>query len=397
MGKRIDNVKAALGDGSTRIRVIGTAVVLVVGAVIGLLSFKGRSDSGVAAATTPAAPVAGTVATAPAAQSHPVYDGLVAKQNSNAVAEAQRSGASAVPVIRAQPVESMDPPVDVPPPPAPEVNASSTPPQPGPNPEEEKARLAKQEARKQAMMKQASLMMNSWDPSAHNAITVLASAKAEQSTADVGSATASGMTTSSRPTPASIQPSAPKVLAVAGVDIYYALSRTAINSDLPGPVVVDVVTGPLKGAVLIGAYTLPKNASATVLSFKTASNVPGASASIAIDAIAVDVATTSYGIASDVDHHSLERWGSLLGASFLKGAGKAVTAMGQNSNVISTPTQTVIQTDKLNTKQIVTAGLGEFGDQLSEEVKGGFNRPPTVTVKARQEMGILFLADVVTK
>ena len=42
-----------------------------------------------------------------------------------------------------------------------------------------------------------------------------------------------------------------------------------------------------------------------------------------IDAFAIDLATARTALASDVDHHALERWGSLLAASFLEGYGNA--------------------------------------------------------------------------
>ena len=111
-----------------------------------------------------------------------------------------------------------------------------------------------------------------------------------------------------------------------------------------------------------------------------------------IDAYAIDLATARTALATDVDHHTLERWGSLLAASFPGGYGNAVrashsiTTVGLLGNVVSVPK------DDLDHEDIVREAVGTVGERMGDAVAENFQRPNTITVDAGTGLGVLIVA-----
>ena len=113
---------------------------------------------------------------------------------------------------------------------------------------------------------------------------------------------------------------------------------------------------------------------------------------IRINAVAIHPDTAQTALASSVDHHYLQRYGSLFAASFLSGYSQAV--LSSNKTIIYTPGGISDQTAALSPNDKLMVGLGEFGKQISTDVKAGFNRPPTVVVHSGVGIGVLFMQSV---
>lgn len=124
-----------------------------------------------------------------------------------------------------------------------------------------------------------------------------------------------------------------KVLIKAGTILYASLD-TAVNSDEPGPVMGTIVQGDYKGAKIVGALQSAQSTDnrpeKIILSFTTLSPLD-APASLSISAVAVDPDSARTALASDVDHHYLLRYGTLLASSFATGYAKVISSQGSST------------------------------------------------------------------
>jgi intracellular multiplication protein IcmE len=178
-------------------------------------------------------------------------------------------------------------------------------------------------------------------------------------------------------------------------DIAFAILETAVNSDEPGPVMAKIVSGPLQGSKVIGQMALAGvNAEKATLNF-TVLNMPSSPKSIAFSAVAIDPETSRTAMATDVDHHYLLRYGSMLGGAFLEGMGNAVTEGIKNPGLTQTSSGGAVAPapNPVDTRQQVITGLGNMGAKIGENLNV-FNRPSTITIKSGTSMGLLLLADL---
>lgn len=181
-------------------------------------------------------------------------------------------------------------------------------------------------------------------------------------------------------------------------DVLFAVLDTSINSDEPGPILATVVSGKLKGAKLIGSFTLPANADKMVISFNALS-VPGAAKTVSISAYAIDPNTARTALSSNTDHHYLLRYGSLFASSFLEGFGNAFQSANTTVTIGGTgggdniTVQNGIGRSALENAVIGLATLGKSWGQAAQKT---FNRPTTVDVYSGTGLGILFTQDLVS-
>ncbi|MCE3237704.1 MAG: hypothetical protein K0R24_685 [Gammaproteobacteria bacterium] len=173
--------------------------------------------------------------------------------------------------------------------------------------------------------------------------------------------------------------------------IAYAVLDTGVNSDYPDtPVMATIVQGPLKGAKLIGKLTLAKDQDKVSLSF-TQMNKEEWPATKTVSAFAVDPDTARTVLASNVDHHYLERYGAIMAASFLTGYSSAITQAGQSTTGVFGTSATH---PALSPGNKIAVGLGQIGTNLSAMMQSKVNKPATVQVNSGVGLGILFVSDV---
>ncbi len=191
------------------------------------------------------------------------------------------------------------------------------------------------------------------------------------------------------------KPTGPAVIKAG--DIAFAVLNTSVNSDEPGPVLATIVGGKYSGSKLIGSIQKPATItgvkqSAVTLTFNTMS-VPKQPNSTSVSAVAIDPDTARTAVASDVDKHYLQRYGTLFASSFLEGYGNAITSSGSVAFTPSTGGTTTFQ-QQLDPTEEFMAALGEVGTTLGQQLEDVFDRPYTITVDSGTSLGILFLTDV---
>lgn len=177
--------------------------------------------------------------------------------------------------------------------------------------------------------------------------------------------------------------------------ILFAVLDTAVDSDQPGPVMATIVSGSLKGSKLLGSMT-PNTTSETIALNFTAINMPNEANSMGINAVAIDPDTARTALASDVDHHYMYRWGSLLASSFVQGYASAVASSGNTSTTSqgAAGTVTTTSTPALDAKQQLFSGIAAVGTKWSQVVGQNFQRPITITIDQGTGIGVLVTSDL---
>lgn len=172
-------------------------------------------------------------------------------------------------------------------------------------------------------------------------------------------------------------------------EIEYAQILIEANSDVPGPVLAQLVSGPLAGAKLLGSFSVAEEY--LVLSFNTivvdGINKP-------ITAIAMDPGTTLSGVATEVDHRYWSRVLLPAAAKFLEGIGKAISEDTETTVTVSG--DTVIQEQKaLDFEQELGKGFEEGLGEVAEFMEDEADKVKVLVRVARgTAVGILFTEPV---
>lgn len=171
---------------------------------------------------------------------------------------------------------------------------------------------------------------------------------------------------------------------------YYAINLLTVNSDIQGsPVLVEVPTGPLKGSRFIGKFEHQNEH--LLLSFQEL--VLEAGDVVSVQAYAIDPSTASTGLASDVDHHWLERYALPFIADLVSGVGHAVAQSGATtSSYMGTGGVSEVETHREYTAQDeAKIAAGKASERLSNQLMRNANRPVTVTLEQGQPIGIVII------
>jgi intracellular multiplication protein IcmE len=233
----------------------------------------------------------------------------------------------------------------------------------------------------EAMQRQMQQLLEGWSPKGIKDVTVIRAEdlKTEQK-ADQAAATAAA---------ANAQQQQKKVVPAGTVS--YAQLLTEANSDVPGPILAQIVSGPLTGARAIGSFQVANGYEKyLVLRFKIADKK---GKDYQIDAYALDPDTTLGGMATEVDERYFARVILPAAAGFLQGMGQALS-VGNSS--IETNGSTTIATQAGNGyKQGIYNGLGTAAQTMGSFFQEQANlTKPLVRVAAGTPMGIFFVAPV---
>lgn len=186
-----------------------------------------------------------------------------------------------------------------------------------------------------------------------------------------------------------------KVIVPAG-DIAYAQLLIEANSDIKGPIVALVVSGPFSGARALGSFT--REDEYLVMQFTSITGKEGHS--IPITAFAVDPATTLTGLATDVDHRYWTRIILPAAAKFVEGVGSAIAEKGTTTVTVSSGGDSTSTQDNSNidVEQELYKGVEEASKTVGEILKeDGKDVEPLVRVKAGTPIGLLFTVPVTDK
>jgi intracellular multiplication protein IcmE len=175
--------------------------------------------------------------------------------------------------------------------------------------------------------------------------------------------------------------------------ILYARLVGRVNSDVPGPVIGEILQGPFTGARLLGNFRFSERG--VILQFSSMA-VPyreegeDKSETVPIGAVAVDTQHLGTAMATDIDRHIVERVALAFGTAFMTGVGRAI---GQGGATVTQGFGTRETTyPRLDTTQQLWVGAGEAANavgRVAESIWG--NRRTTITVDAGTPFGLLFL------
>lgn len=181
----------------------------------------------------------------------------------------------------------------------------------------------------------------------------------------------------------------PANVILAAGKVEYAQMMLEANSDIPGPVVAMIVSGPFNGGKLMGSFTRQEDY--LVIKYNTLVTKKGTS--VKINAIAVDPQTSLTGVATDVDHRYFQRIVLPAAAKFVEGLGSAYSQTTQTTSQSASSTTTT--SEDMNTKQEFGKAVEEAASKVSEVLdEDGKNTQPLVKVAAGTPLGILFMDSV---
>lgn len=324
----------------------------------------------------------------------PEYQKILESSNQQRAQQAIQNGQSAIPtpvgnIASVEPAKNETPQDPL----AMWRQAEAPKPAPTPNlgaPENNQAQQQKQNDLTQLtndMQAQIGTLMQAWAPT--QATVVSFSTKDQQAPNGTNPAASSTGTSTSTTAAATPQPKA-KVIVPAG-DIVYGSMITEANSDVPGPILAQIMSGPLSGGRLIGKFQVSDDLLViqfTVLSINAHT--------YAVDALALDPNTTLGGMATETDQRYFSRLVLPAAAAFISQFGQAISQPSQTTTVSNGTVVTSQQQD--TTRQALYAGLGQSAQQLSNFVQQqGNSVRPLVRVASNTPIGIFFIAPVTDK
>ncbi|MGK9450288.1 hypothetical protein ACSSZE_03345 [Acidithiobacillus caldus] len=161
---------------------------------------------------------------------------------------------------------------------------------------------------------------------------------------------------------------------------------TAINSNEPGPVEAEIVSGRFKGASVLGSFKREKDR--LVIQFD---EMTWNHQSYAISAYAINAKTARTYVATSVNHHTLVRYGSLIAASLLGGVDNALDMANTNETLGN---GYAVVTQQLTDGEIPLYAAGNVGNVFTPILEKQFYEPPTVREAQGAPIGLLFMKPV---
>lgn len=234
----------------------------------------------------------------------------------------------------------------------------------------------------QIMASQQQALLGAWQPGA-SAVTVVIEQElySAPEAADSGDGTASQSTNSFQGgTPPTIR---------AG-DVVLASTIITNDSDTPGPVVVELRSGPLKGTRLIGGFEPNQANTHMLIEFKTAVLPDGSQ--VPVSAYAVDPRQKSLSVRSDIDRRLFQRYAPRVAAAFVQGLGEVLSNPG--STIVGAANTVTVTSPAATFEQGVYGGLAEVGGSLADELASSAPKGPLISLKSRQIIGVLFTGNV---
>jgi hypothetical protein len=204
----------------------------------------------------------------------------------------------------------------------------------------------------QAIQRQMGQLMEGWTPRGLKQLTVTKVKEAETTTPKTSTIGANAK--NATPAPTATLPLS-KIIVPAGT-VSYAQLLTEANSDVPGPILAQIVSGPLAGARAVGQFLVANGYNDyLVLQFNVA-DLKGRD--YTINAIALDPDTTLGGMATEVDQRYLTRVILPAAAGFLQGFGGALGT--GNSSIATNGSTTIVTQSGHSFEQGLYTGMGMF-------------------------------------
>ena len=168
---------------------------------------------------------------------------------------------------------------------------------------------------------------------------------------------------------------------------YVARSTMAANSDVGGPIILELVNGPLRKHRMIGKFE--RKDEWLRMEFRS---LVGLKDPVKINAIGLDMETVLNAVGGDVDYHTFYRYGWWGFGTVLSAIGKAAERNADTQTIYVG--DNVVQDSKSDTNREIKMALGDLGQSIGDVMKDRINRPLTVSVDVNQLVGVVFMDDV---
>ncbi len=179
-----------------------------------------------------------------------------------------------------------------------------------------------------------------------------------------------------------------KTIVTAG-SIAYAQLINDLNSDVKGPALAQVLSGPFEGGRALGQFQ--KQDEYLTLTFN---HIVKDGISYNVNAIAVDENTSLTGINSDVDHHYLARIIIPAAAQFIEGYSTAASQPPQQANTTGSVVTTTTSQPTLHEQ--VMKGAAQAAQNAAQILSQDAPKDITVKLWHGTTMGLLFTEAVTT-
>jgi intracellular multiplication protein IcmE len=178
-----------------------------------------------------------------------------------------------------------------------------------------------------------------------------------------------------------------KIIVPAGT-VNYAQMLTEANSDVPGPILAQILSGPLAGARAVGTFQYYEEY--LVLSFNL---VSFKGKDYQVNAIALDPDTTLGGVATEVDKRYFTRVILPAAAAFAQGFGSALSSV--SSTTTSNNNTIVTDQAKKGVREGIFEGMSQAGQTIGQFLQKEADATKTlVRVAAGTPVGIFFVSSV---
>ena len=169
----------------------------------------------------------------------------------------------------------------------------------------------------------------------------------------------------------------------------YSRTIYAVNSDYPGPVLIELLGPPLAGAVATGAFTLVGERMVLRLT-----SLEYLGRRVAVDGWAVGLDCACYGIAGEVDSHFFQR---VLLSAAVRFAEGFLTAMGRPAESVTLGSGDVrYERRRSSTREAVHSGLGTAARAAGDILLENAPSRPTVRIPRDTELIVMFPSSLAT-
>lgn len=173
-------------------------------------------------------------------------------------------------------------------------------------------------------------------------------------------------------------------------DVLYAETLNSVSSDLESPVLVEIVSGELKGARLVGSYTTDDNSDRMVVVFENMTLTDGTV--LSVSAYAVDGESAETAVRSDVHRRYVARYAPIIAASLITGYASAKAQPQQT--VIGTGDNAQVVYESSTEEESLYAGVANAADAISEDILANSPDGPKVVLRDGFPLGIIFVSAV---
>lgn len=229
-----------------------------------------------------------------------------------------------------------------------------------------------------AIRGQMEMMMRQWEPTSMSTVTTTTSHDTPETAAEA----AARVNAAGQEAPA-------RTIIEAG-QVYYGQMMMEANSDVPGPIMAQILTGPLAGGRAIGSFETFRNHLS--LRFKT---VAIRGQQVPVDILALDPDTTLGGVATEVDPRYFSRVVMPAAAAFISAFGETLATPSSTTTVTSGGVSTSSQEGGNEWKDGMYAGIGEgfsrvadFVDEEASSIKR------LVRIEVGTPIGLFFVSPV---